>query len=223
MSFLQDTHHRINQALAASGGRVVLPEDWAEIDALADAMDFLQNAPVSVRFDNIPEFQAMAGEMRRFPVHADETEYDTRWCPEFDPARPETMSRYYLLIHGSTTLFPLSSVEQVTYAAEALMGEPRCQAHITADCHRQQDCGDVLDEDPPIGIFAHARGEIVCAFYMCALCFHQLQHLTFNDWPEYAGPWPWTDSGPFWFDPGKPTCMDHIGIPPMWGPEDLER
>lgn len=219
MGFLQDTHHRINQALAASGGRVVMPEDWAEIDALADAMDFVASTPVRPLEDH-PAMQAMAAEMRKIAVHAEETEYDSRWCPEFDPARPETMSRYYFLTYGSNTLYPLSSLEQVPYVSKAVMGNPVCQAHITANCHRQQDCGDVLDEDPPVGAFAIVRGEYVCAFYMCALCVHALQHIGFDDWPEYAGPWPWTDGGPSWFDPANPAKVGDTGIPPLWSDDD---
>lgn len=188
-----------------------MPDDWADIDAMAEAIDRV-DAGQLWRHDLHPMVQAVASEMRQFFVHADAVEYDTRWCPEFDESRPETMSRYYLLTYGSNTLYPLSSLEQWTYAARQLLPEPKCNAHITSACHRQEEVGDVVDEDPPVGQVAVSRGEFICVFNICALCFVALRTLTFDDWPLYSGPWPWCDSGPKWFDPANPTVLKDMGI-----------
>src|SRR4051794_39659768 len=101
----RDEWHGINQMYAAAGLPVVMPEDWAPINALAEVMDETITGPGGY-FDAHPVTRAIAGEMVRALVNSEKT-YDTRWCPDFDESEPRTMVRYYALVYGSTTLIPL--------------------------------------------------------------------------------------------------------------------
>lgn len=184
----RDEWHRINQMYAAAGLPVVMPEDWAPINALAELMDETITGP-SGYFDAHPVTRAIAGETVRALVNSERT-YDTRWCPDFDESRPRTMVRYYALIYGSTTLIPLDDLDQWEEVARRLFPEPRCDVHILHECYRLRDRKEFLDAET----IAMKRGEIVCLFNICTLCREALTWIDFGS-PEYSGPHPWTDDG----------------------------
>ena len=195
MPFSEDMNRRINQALAEAGVPVVMPEDWDDVNAMAEQMDAVAGKPVSV-LERYPTAQAVAMEMmRRLLTEPDEIEYDTRWCPEFDESKPETMSRYYALVKGCNVVVPLASIDQWVDVGRSLSPSPLCNAHIAAACYRQIDVGDVVPEDPPVAQVAVVRGEMVCIFNICVICYGALQELTFEDWPDYSGPFLWYDDG----------------------------
>lgn len=210
MGFLQDIHHRINQALAASGGRVVMPDQWADIDIAAEEID-RQTCRLNGAFDSLPITRAVAGEMMRALRAAETVEYDCRWAPEFDlDPRAATADRYYALPYGSTALVPLRDWSQWVEVADTYFPIPRCDAHVDAECYRTLDRTKERHKLPVAEPIAVARGEIICIFCICQQCATGLGVLTFEDWPEYSGPFLEPDGGPAWFDPANPTALPDI-------------
>lgn len=204
MSYSKEINDRINQTLAAAGLPVMLTqEERDEVTAMAEAIDSSHGTPVA-RLERQPVLQAVAAEMRRVFFSRDHAvEYDTRWCPQFDQSKPETMSRYYALVYGYDKLVPLSSLDQWRYVGEELVPTTDCLARLTADCHRQREHGDVTPDDPPVMQTAVVRGEIVCVFNICGLCYGSLGAIGFKDFPKYSGPIMWHDDGSrehFWAD-----------------------
>lgn len=214
--------------MAASGGRVVLPDQWANINLAAEEID-RQTCRLNGHFDTLPIAQAVAGEMLSAFRRADPIEYDCRWCPEFElDSRIGTLDRYYALVHGSTTLVPLRDWDQWEQVADDAFPDPECNAHIDADCYRAMDRASTArrNGEPVEKVYAEpiavARGEFICIFCICRVCLQGLYSLTLSDWPEYSGPGLWFDTGPAWFDPSDPTVMKDMGIqfsndPDIWG------
>lgn len=216
----------MNQAIVQAGGIAVLPEDWADIAAVAGAID-QETCQLNGEFDNNPIAQALAGEMvsKAMGFQAPDPwaipdglsasaaqaacaesvstpwgekltlQYDTRWCPGFDEADPNTMNRYYALAYGSTTLYPLEDWPQWEQVADTVFPFPTCSVHLVHDCYRRLDS----DTKPKaVETISVSRGEIICIFNVCDLCAVALQGrngaaIPF-DHDRYSGPFPWQAS-----------------------------
>lgn len=178
MSEFDETKRRINRVNAEVGGLVQLENDWDEVDALAEAFDF-----VSPEFPHDEDVvaQRLAAYLVKAHVEACEAagarSVHDRWFPEHDDAAPAKMATLYVLSHTNHTyVIPLREARQVKDVATELRSS-RCEARVTRSC-KPESASKFL---------AVSRGEYICLFNICRAC---LQHIDsragFNQ--DYTGP-----------------------------------
>jgi hypothetical protein len=193
----RDLYHQMNQKLAASGGRIVMPEGWADdeqVRKLAETMNDAIADEIS-ELDRNPIAQALAAEMvkehlahwhedgNRFALH---TKYG-----DYDESDPTSATRAYLLVTDGASsalcgdsVIPLDNVaDWKTVATFAMHGQTGCDALLTTYCERDECATEVL---------AVKRGEYVCAFKACFDCVDAFKTVAFTD-ECYIGPFPWYD------------------------------
>jgi hypothetical protein len=175
VSFEQDTQHRINQMRAKLGQNVVMPEDWLEINAQANALVETDFRSISV-LDSDEDAQKLAEEtvtnyhlhvgfrdMRIGALgHAGETEIATHRGPQYDAKNLETMNRSYAILAGlPESLIPLS--DKYTWKMvmrERLKGYRICNVRVVRECQTNNAIQRLVVK----------RGEFVCLFAACEPC-----------------------------------------------------
>lgn len=187
---LREIHHRINQTLAKSGGPVVMPPDWAEIDATATVMANNLFARFS-KLDNNPDAQELARETITsyrlsvdLPTVAGETLTAYHEGPQYDPANQFSMNRLYaILAVDSRALIPLS----VTYtwqdvASQYLTRETHCDVAVSYGC----------EPTNATEVMVIKSGEFVCLYKACTACrdwFHDPHRRAFRTREFYHDSW----------------------------------
>ena len=196
----RDGWHRINQAKAKAGVRVVMPEDWAAIDAMARSIDDAQaeNERASRRatvFSDDPVALRIAGHL----VSDHQTVRDalgkttmwTQWCEEQDA------SMHVLTKIGHLTI-PLQHMEHLAQiAADSLLGETDCEISVS------RLCTDANGQQ----YLAVMRGEIVCLFRGCPMCLEHIHAGKGFNHPDYIGP------NHDWYDDRKVESPDDPWAP----------
>ncbi|WP_155764238.1 hypothetical protein [Mycobacterium colombiense] len=171
----REIHHRINQTRARLGQSVVMPDNWAHIDRMAQDIAQADSVQIS-KLDRDPDAQQLAKETidnYRYRVgfslnsvgmrgHEGSTEIDEHSGLQYDSKFPQTMNRLYAILAGAPeALIPLSGFytwEDV--ARERLSRYNRCDVRLHNGCnveHAEQR-------------FAIKSGEFVCIYASCAAC-----------------------------------------------------
>jgi hypothetical protein len=176
--------HRINQANAPAGAPPVMPDQWAEITAMADQMS---NALcLELPYDRNLVAQRIAGHMVKEHIKAWDAvghrSVDERWCPESEA------TLYALNYSGIPAwITALRSIEQLRGIKEDLLtggGYFRCNARVNRHCDLTVSG---MNATYPVEPLAVKRGEYICVFIACRAC---LEHIHtgagFND--DYIGP-----------------------------------
>ncbi len=200
MAFATDTHHRINQALAKAGSRVVL--DWNEIDQLADEIEKVDRIRVGP-FDDDPcaqilarhyveLYRSLAGVGSSWPdkaashddVEHRHTEIYPHDGPQYDTRNPHTFNRLYAILPGLDIRFiiPLSDDYTFEDVANAYLSlEQYCHINAALGCS-----GSVPNHQRSTASMnvAIKYGEFVCIFRSCKKCFDWLSE------PEASRRWP---------------------------------
>lgn len=170
MSFLEDTHHRINQALAASGGRVVLPNEWPAIDELTEKISRYDFVRLS-NFDDNPDAQDLAAQLDAHcrtswkyaePAPEGDILIHYGWWPDYDYTNP---TQLFALTWGFWEALPLERPEDWrNVALEVQHRGPHCHLHEADDC-----------QDTNTETFAVKRGEFIHVFVCCPPCLEAVR------------------------------------------------
>src|SRR4051794_31544031 len=97
-----ETMQRINQANSAAGAPALMPGDWAATAALGDELN--RSMFLELPHDHNPVAQRMAGHMVKEHIKAwdaaGKRSVYTRWCPEHDESRSDTLATLYALSYS---------------------------------------------------------------------------------------------------------------------------
>ena len=203
----RDQWHSINQMYAKAGLRVVLPEDWEAINAMADEMDRVMCTPAG-ELDANPKAQAAAAEKLRdalrpfvdhmFPEMSDEApvlRIDTTWWPDYREGDTCLRAFVYDRTADAWVWVPLQRYEQWEEVSAAYRTPKSiCLVHSVREC-------DYFKKDPtpnpdrPLRAYAINRGEILVILLVCPACRERMDDPSWSarDYGQ-CGPFPWYDS-----------------------------
>jgi hypothetical protein len=192
MSYEDDMMRRVNYANAAAGNPVSMPEEWEAINAMAEAVGEFDG--IELPLDRNEIAQRIAADLVRtctsMWARRGERTVDTRFCPEYDDSKVETMSRLYALTYADIPAYPLSDPSQYKQVAAELIGDiGGCWPPVTKDCDKT-----------PLKYVAVKRGDYLCLCKLCVTCRKAMETLTVDS-PDYIGPPEWVDDRTWKPDP----------------------
>jgi hypothetical protein len=181
---------RLNQDYSRAGVAPVMPWEQDAITAMAEELN--RNIASELPHDHDPVARRIAGHMVKEHIKAwdaaGKRSVYTRWHPDHDEFRSDTLATLYALSYSGdpawiVAMQDLSQLQEV--ADDALKGGWRCTVRVTRLCDGVQATDP--NKQSATKYLAVKRGEYICLFNSCRAC---LEHIHtgagFND--DYIGP-----------------------------------